>query len=171
MIYLFKPHARHASSYLLKSRATYLFPVMIKLGCTDTCLWFRGLKMRSPPMTSCSPCGARPFDVNLCRNRKTARGEQYHLRQPLSEESRFIYLYFVLFFFLKTFSPLISEQGTIFPFLSSSSSSVCLSRFSYHREKKKYSSPFSPVHPKKSLFPSLYAPTTYQPSYPISFSP
>lgn len=28
MIYLFKPHALHASSYLLKSRATYLFPDM-----------------------------------------------------------------------------------------------------------------------------------------------
>lgn len=28
MIYLFNPHALHASSYLLKSRATYLFPDM-----------------------------------------------------------------------------------------------------------------------------------------------
>lgn len=44
MIYLFKPHALHASSYLLKSRATYLFPDMKHWGNTDTCLQFRWWK-------------------------------------------------------------------------------------------------------------------------------
>lgn len=34
MIYLFKPHALHATSYLLKSRATYLFPVMKHWGAS-----------------------------------------------------------------------------------------------------------------------------------------
>lgn len=66
---LFKPHALHASSYLLKSRATYLFPDMKNWGETDTLSTIQRVES-SPPMTSCSLCGALPFDVNLCRNRK-----------------------------------------------------------------------------------------------------
>lgn len=48
MIYLFEPHALHASSYLLKSRATYLFPDMKIFwwggGGLIPVIRFRGLK-------------------------------------------------------------------------------------------------------------------------------
>lgn len=47
MIYLFKPHALHASSYLLKSRATYLFHVMKNWGIKKSCLWSEGTKQPS----------------------------------------------------------------------------------------------------------------------------
>lgn len=47
MIYLFKPHALHASSYLLKSHATYLFPVMKNQGAPIAVFGSEGRKQPS----------------------------------------------------------------------------------------------------------------------------
>lgn len=92
----------------------------------------------SPPMTSCSLCGALPFDVNLCRSRR------------LHEENNIIWgnLCMGSRGFLQPSSPLISKQGTIIP------PSVChVSLFT----EKKYSSPFSPVHPEIHLPIPVYS--------------
>lgn len=78
MIYLFKPHALHASSYLLKSHATLFISCHKITGVHRFPPSVQRVKI-SPPMTSCSPCGVWPFDVNLCRNRR------------LHEENNFIW--------------------------------------------------------------------------------
>lgn len=78
MIYLFKPHALHASSYLLKSHATLFISCHKITGVHRFPPSVQRVEI-SPPMTSCSPCGAWPFDVNLCRNRR------------LHEENNFIW--------------------------------------------------------------------------------
>lgn len=92
----------------------------------------------SPPVISCSPCGALPFDVNLCRNRRP------------HEENNIIWGSLCLrsWGFFWPSSPLISKQGTIFSPL------VChISLFT----EKKYSSPFSPVHPEIHLPIPVYS--------------
>lgn len=73
MIYLFEPHALHASSYLLKSRATYLFPDMKIFwwggGGLIPVIRFRGLKA-ALQWHSVLSVVILCFDVNLCRNRR-----------------------------------------------------------------------------------------------------
>lgn len=75
MIYLFNLHALHASSYLLKSRATYLFPDMRNLWVVGggwgliPVIRFRGLKA-ALQWHSVLSVVILCFDVNLCRNRR-----------------------------------------------------------------------------------------------------
>lgn len=102
----------------------------------------------SPLVISCSRCGALPFDVNLCRNRR------------LHEENNIIWgsLFLRSPGFFWPSSPLISKQGTIFPpssvtFLFSQRKSTALH---FHLCTQKF------------IFPSLYTLITYQSSYPIS---
>lgn len=167
MIYLFKPHALHASSYLLKSHATLFISCHKITGVHRFPPSVQRVEI-SPPMTSCSPCGAWPFDVNLCRNRR------------LHEENNFIWgslclgsQVFLPHSLLLTSPLLISEEGTIIPPLPSPSLLFLLSCFSFHREgknkrkkTKKNSSPFSPMHPEIHLPTPVYSlAITYQPSY------
>lgn len=100
----------------------------------------------SPPLTPRSPCGRLPLDMNLRRNRRLhkentiARGGLCLGRQG----------------FLNPSPPRVSEQGT-------SISPVC--HVSLLTEKK-YSSPFSPVHPESHLPTPVYS--TFHISVPRS---
>lgn len=132
MIYLFKPHALHASSYLLKSHATLFISCHKITGVHRFPPSVQRVEI-SPPMTSCSPCGAWPFDVNLCRNRR------------LHEENNFIWGSLCLGsqVFLPPIPPphLPSPNqwgGNHYPTtpLSSPSLLFLLSCFSFHREGK-----------------------------------
>lgn len=168
MIYLFKPHALHASSYLLKSHATLFISCHKITGVHRFPPSVQRVEI-SPPMTSCSPCGAWPFDVNLCRNRR------------LHEENNFIWGSLCLGsqVFLPSLPPpphLPSPDqwgGNHYPTtpLSFSPLSSVMFLFSQRRKNtknppKKNSSPFSPMHPEIYLPTPVYSlAITYQPSY------
>lgn len=78
MIYLFKPHVLHASSYLLKSCATYLFPVMKNWGAPIPVYGSEGED--APLLTSCPLCGAPPSNANLCKNMRLHQENNICLR-------------------------------------------------------------------------------------------
>lgn len=102
----------------------------------------------SPPITSCSLCGAFPFHVNLCRNRRLHK-ENNIIRGSLCLE-RWVWL---------VFNPLLPgsvNREQLYP--------VC--HISLLIEKK-YSSPFSPVHPEIHLPTPVYS--TFHISVPISY--
>lgn len=134
MIYLFKPHALHASSYLLKSHATLFISCHKITGVHRFPPSVQRVEI-SPLMTSCSPCGAWPFDVNLCRNRRL-HGENNFIWGSLCLGSQV---------FLPPLPPpphLPSPDqwgGNHYPTtpLSSPSLLFLLSCFSFHREGKK----------------------------------
>lgn len=109
-----------------------------------------GTTESSPPMTSCSQCGALRFDVNLCRNRRQHE-ENDIIWGSLYSGSR------VLFFGALP----SSDRWT-------GNHPDC--QVSLFTEKNK-SSPFSPVHPESPCTYSciLFSTVSHQFLYPLRF--